>query len=190
MSTENASELIEVIKQLNNPFVDMATIIAVIISLIALWISTSEYFNRRSPHLDIVFAGPSGIACIALKNTGETSLIIKHLTICDDFIKSLPSTSNKKLIEGKLLENVTLLPNECQLFNLGAISTANLMQDVEICDLVISCVFSRVGGRREYQIKNKKLDFRGYGNFLVEANIADQLKQTNKLLDRIYQKLK
>lgn len=157
------------------PWETVIASIALIASLITLFLLMKERYERKRPYLQISFElVRSTLACIVMRNTGKVPLVIDSIKVDREFADQLPENSQKKLIKKRNTE-ITVFPNRLWVLSL----------DVNVFDVMkyrkktmdIDYTYHQLKHNNGF-IESVSIDFDEYSGMLVYISELDEFKNS------------
>ena len=148
---------------------------------IAFWII--ERCEKKRPYLEISFElVRSTMACLVIRNVGDTPAELKSMKFNKEFIEQL-GTNKSQILEKKKEMNVTIFPKRYWVLPLDK-NIFDVMK-FEKTELEIEYTYSGLKKRKKYK-DTTTIDFKEYGAFLLYLSEIDELKSmTEKKLTEI-----
>lgn len=154
--------------------------IGVLVTIVFWLIDRHE---KRRPYLEISFElVRSTMACLVIRNVGDTPAELKSMTFNQDFTEQL-SQEKSKALEKKKDMKVTIFPKRYWILSLDK----NIFEVIQFpqTELKIEYMYSKIGRKKRYKDETV-IDFKEYGSFLVYLSEVDEFKtMTEKKLTEI-----
>lgn len=178
MSDELARELIDVIESGNSfSWEILINLLALIASWVTIVFLLKERSERNRPYAQISFELiRSSLACVVIRNVGNTPLTIKSLKFNEEFIEQLKDTERKAFMNKENI-SVDIFPGKMWVLCLG-VATHEIMQ-FKNKDLHVDYEYSKIRKKHIYK-EEVNIDFEQYKNFMVYISEIDELKTVNK----------
>lgn len=142
-----------------------------------------ERFEKKRPYIEISFElVRSTMACLVIRNVGNTPAEVKSMEFSEDFIKQLDEKKRKKL-EKKKEMNVVIFPQRFWVLSLDK----NIFDIIDFSSskLTIKYTYSKLKCKKQYRTETT-IDFKEYSSFLVYLSEIDELKtMTEKKLTEL-----
>lgn len=142
-----------------------------------------ERFEKKRPYIEISFElVRSTMACLVIRNVGNTPAELKSMEFSEDFIKQLDEKKRKKL-EKKKEMNIVIFPQRFWVLSLDK----NIFDIIDFSSskLTIKYTYSKLKCKKQYRTETT-IDFKEYSSFLVYLSEIDELKtMTEKKLTEL-----
>lgn len=154
-----------------------------------------ERYEKRRPYLEISFElVRSTMACLVIRNVGDTPAELKSMEFNSEFLEQLDKKKVQAL-EKKKEMNVTIFPKRYWVLSLDK----NVFDIIKFSntELKIKYAYSKIKKRKRYTDETT-IDFKEYGSFLLYLSEIDELKtmteekltEITKLCDNMAQYIK
>ncbi len=142
-----------------------------------------ERHEKRRPYLEISFElVRSTMACLVIRNVGETPAELKAMKFNSEFIEQLDNGKIQTLMNKDKMR-VTIFPKRYWVLSFDK-NVFDIMK-FPITELEIEYEYSKIGKKKRYKDVTT-IDFKEYGSFLVYLSEVDELRSvTEKKLTEI-----
>ena len=119
-----------------------------ILSLIAAWIAIIfllvERKNKNRPYLQISYElVRSSLACIVIRNVGESPLEVETINLSEEFVRQLPNETQERANQLKNTR-IKIFPKRYYVFSLNVI-TGKILKEYETTSVVIDYKYKKIG---------------------------------------------
>ncbi len=155
------------------------SVISAALSITTIYILVKEYYAKKRPYLQFTFElVRSSLACIVLRNVGETPLSVKSIKFSEDFLKQLDEATQTRI--RKMQEtNINIFPNRFFVISLD-VGVNVIIESYITKTLGIEFSYSKLKKARKSYHESIKIDFDDYGGFLVYLSEVDEFRQSNE----------
>lgn len=185
MDTDLLLRLIEAVEKQNNfPWETLISFIGLLVTILVL---LKELHDKNRPYMQISFElVRSTLACIVLKNTGNTPLEIKSLHFNKDFLKQLPIKKQEQLLK-KEKTNIGIFSNRHFVISFD-VNVFDIINDFKYKTVEIEYSYTKLGKKKKYT-ESVKIDFDEYSGMLLYNSELDELKNSVDTLNKNIKKL-
>lgn len=132
-----------------------------------------ERYEKRRPYLEISFElVRSTMACLVIRNVGDTPAELKSMNFNREFTKQL-SEEKQNALEKKTDMKVTIFPKCYWVLSLDK----NIFDIIKLpqTELKVEYTYSKIKRKKRYNDETV-IDFKEYGSFLLYLSEVDELK--------------
>lgn len=176
---ELLQQLTEAVKELNSvPYIEVIfSFLSLIAPAVTIIILLIERYENRRPYLHISFElVRSTLACIVLRNTGNSSLKIESLKFSESFMSQLRKDTQTRF-KNMAKTNITIFPNRMWVMSLDE-SVSDIIDEFKEKKVQISCFYSRLGVHTKKYKVDEIIDFEEYKGMMDYISDLDEFKRS------------
>lgn len=160
------------------------------LALLASWAVIIFLLKERSeknrPYMQVSFEPiRSTLACIVLKNIGNSPIEMKSLKFSEGFIRQLPLSKQQRLL-GKENAKIAIYPNRQWVISFD-VNVFDILNKFQSKVVEIEYVYTKLGANKKFTEKTT-IDFREYSGLLVYTSELWELKSSVDKLTSVLKK--
>lgn len=162
-------------------------VLSLVASWITIWFLLRERYEKNRPYLQISFEPVrSTLACIVLRNTGNSALDVKSLVFNKAFIEQLPAKTQVRLLKEEQT-NITIFPNRQWVISFDT-NVFDIIKRFDKKSINIDYTYTKHAKSKSY-FERTTVDFDMYSGMLVYLSESDELKNSISELSKVTKEL-